>query len=164
MKHAVLLIAHGSPAKDMPRALLAELRALHKQSDKSDAEREREHEVERQIRAWPRNENNDPYGRGTQALVHELRALLDGVQVVAAYNEFSAPSIEVAIAQLVADGVNEVDVLTTMMTPGGGHSEHDIPEALARCRERFTDLTLTYRWPFDPKLVAQLLQRHLAAH
>jgi sirohydrochlorin cobaltochelatase len=140
------------------------LRQLHAKQGKSAAEIAREREVELQIRRWPRTQDNDPYHRGTETLAAELRTLLVDTKVVAAYNEFCTPDVDEAVAGLVAQGVGHVDVLSTMVTPGGGHSERDIPAALARCREAFPAVKFEYHWPYDLKLVAQLLAEHLSRH
>ena len=160
-KRAVLIVAHGSPATDTPIELRRELRRLHAKQHKSEAERSREREVELQIRRWPRTGDNDPYQRGTEALATELGALLAGVPVVAAYNEFCVPDVPDAVKSLVDQGVRHIDVLSTMVTPGGGHSERDIPAALTVCRAQFPEVEFEYRWPYDLRLVAALFARHL---
>jgi sirohydrochlorin cobaltochelatase len=160
-KRAVLIVAHGSPARDTPMELRRELRRLHAKQDKSPDELEREREVELEIRRWPRTGDNDPYHRGTETLAKELSILLGDTPVVAAYNEFCTPDVDEAVANLVAQGVRRVEVLSTMVTPGGGHSERDIPGALEACRAKFPDVEFEYRWPYDLKLVAQLLAKHL---
>lgn len=118
-------------------------------------------DLESQIRDWPRTGDNDPYRAGTERLAEQLRAQLGGVVVLAAYNEFCAPSVDQAVAELEAKGVRHVEVLSTMVTPGGGHSEEDIPAALERCRREFPEVELTYRWPYDLSKVAGLLREHL---
>jgi len=160
-KRAVLIVAHGSPATDTPMELRRELRQLHVKQDKSPEELEREREVELAIRRWPRTRDNDPYHRGTETLAEELSLLLGDTPVVAAYNEFCTPDVDEAVHGLVARGVRHIEVLSTMVTPGGGHSERDIPRALEACRARFPDVEFEYRWPYDLKLVAQLLAKHL---
>jgi sirohydrochlorin cobaltochelatase len=160
-KTAVLIIAHGSPALDTPIELRREYRKLRAQVDKSDRERTREQDLEAQIRRWPRTGDNDPYQQGTEALTAQLQAALGQTPVVAAYNEFCSPSVEEALGHLRQRGVNRVEVLSTMVTPGGGHSERDIPAALEACRRKFPNLQLVYRWPYDLRLVAQLLKDHL---
>ncbi len=160
-KRAVLLVAHGSPARDLPRALLQEMRQIHGKADKSPSDVRRARELDDQVRHWPRTAWSDPYREGTEALVRELQTVLGDTPVSAAYNEFCAPSIEEAVARLVGAGFSRVDVFSTMMTPGGGHSERDIPAALKRCRERFPSLELHYRWPYDLSLVARVIKEQL---
>jgi len=50
-----------------------------------------------------------------------------------------------------------ITVVPSMLTPGGVHSEIEIPEALAALRTRFPDVELRYAWPFDAAAVADLL-------
>ena len=161
VKRGVLIVAHGSPARDTPAELRRELRELHVKRDKSETEIAREREVQHAIRHWPRTRENDPYHAGTESLAAELAALLGDTPVVAAYNEFCTPDVEEAVAGLVARGVRRIEVLSTMVTPGGGHSEQDIPARLAACRERFPGVEFAYRWPYDLKQVARLLALHL---
>ena len=161
-KHAVLVIAHGSPPRDFPRELLMEMRRLNAKSDKTLADNERLLELEIKVRRWPRNAQNDPYCDGTESLVDELRRVLgEGILVLAAYNEFCAPDIDEAINELVSRGAKQIEVFSTMVTPGGSHSERDIPQALEACRQRFPNIELTYRWPYDLALVAELIKAHL---
>jgi sirohydrochlorin cobaltochelatase len=44
-----------------------------------------------------------------------------------------------------------------MLTPGGVHSEIEIPETIAALRRRFPNASIDYAWPFDPHTVATLL-------
>jgi sirohydrochlorin cobaltochelatase len=50
-----------------------------------------------------------------------------------------------------------ITVTTTMVTPGGSHSEIEIPETLARLRPRHPGIDLRYAWPFDTDLIAETL-------
>ena len=45
----------------------------------------------------------------------------------------------------------------TMFTPGGSHSEVEIPEILDHLRPQYPGVKLRYAWPFDLKLVANTL-------
>jgi sirohydrochlorin cobaltochelatase len=44
-----------------------------------------------------------------------------------------------------------------MLTPGGSHSEVEIPEILDHLRPQYPEVELRYAWPFDLKLVANTL-------
>ncbi len=44
-----------------------------------------------------------------------------------------------------------------MFTPGGSHSEVEIPEILDHLRPQYPGVELRYAWPFDLKLVANTL-------
>ncbi len=120
-----------------------------------------ERELDTQVRRWPRTAQTDPYGAGLEALASELRRGLDGALFVVAYNEFCAPTIEEAVDALVAAGAGEIVVVPSMLTPGGVHSEIEIPEVLAELRVRYPDLTLRYAWPFDLERIAGMLVEHL---
>jgi sirohydrochlorin cobaltochelatase len=49
-----------------------------------------------------------------------------------------------------------------MFTPGGAHSEIEIPEILQQLRKQYPDIVLRYAWPFDLSMVAKLLQEQVA--
>ena len=86
-----------------------------------------------------------------------LRPHLNGALFAMAYNEFCAPTLEEAVEDLVKQGATSIIVLTTMFTPGGSHSEVEIPEILDQLRPRFPDVVLRYAWPFDLQSVANTL-------
>jgi sirohydrochlorin cobaltochelatase len=44
-----------------------------------------------------------------------------------------------------------------MFTPGGSHSEVEIPGILAQLRPQYPGVELRYAWPFDLQLVASTL-------
>jgi sirohydrochlorin cobaltochelatase len=44
-----------------------------------------------------------------------------------------------------------------MVTPGGSHSEIEIPAILRRVRCRYPEMAIRYAWPFDLSAVASLL-------
>lgn len=117
----------------------------------SDEERALDHEVRR----WPRTKENDPYAAGIEALAAKLRPRVG--RLVVAYNEFCAPSIPEAVEALVADGVEHVTLITTMVTPGGVHAEVEIPEEVEELRARFPHVRIAFAWPFDLDAVADLL-------
>lgn len=159
---AVVLVGHGGVPRDCPRELVRRLKALEGQraahgGPPSDEERA----LERRIRDWPRTPATDPYQAGIERLATALRARLAGVRLVVAYNEFCAPALDEAVDALVADGVADVTVVPTMLTPGGSHSEIDIPETLAGLRRRHPRLRLRYAWPVDVELLAGMLAAHL---
>lgn len=49
-----------------------------------------------------------------------------------------------------------------MLTPGGSHSDIDIPEALAVLRARHPGIALHYAWAVDVAPLADMLATHLA--
>ena len=48
-------------------------------------------------------------------------------------------------------------MLFRSFTPGGSHSEVEIPEILDQLRPQYPDVELRYAWPFDLELVANTL-------
>ena len=160
---AILLVGHGGVPSDCPRELVRQLKALEGQRlARGGAPSVEEQALDRRIREWPRTAESDPYQAGVEQLAAALRARLGGVRLAVAYNEFCAPSLDEAVERLVADGVADVTVVPTMLTPGGSHSEIEIPAALDALRARHPRLTLRYAWPVDVALLADMLAAHLA--
>jgi sirohydrochlorin cobaltochelatase len=118
-------------------------------------------ELDRIIRRWPRTDATDPYRRGLEAVAAQLRPLLDGILFTVAYNEFCAPTLEEAVEELISQGATQVIVTTTMFTPGGSHSEAEIPETLAHLRPRHPGIELRYAWPFELREIAQTLAQQI---
>ncbi|MDP3704035.1 MAG: CbiX/SirB N-terminal domain-containing protein, partial [Candidatus Omnitrophota bacterium] len=118
-------------------------------------------ELDAKIRGWPRHEGNDPYKAGLERLAAVLKPLIPTELFAIGYNEFCQPSIAEAIAGVIRQGATRVVVLPTMMTPGGVHSERDIPRALDEVRRAHPGVTIDYLWPFDLASVAQLLAEHV---
>jgi sirohydrochlorin cobaltochelatase len=162
-KPAVVLVGHGSPARDTPRALIERLRALEGArraqagaSGPSGPSAE-EAALDLRVREWPRTPATDPYREGIQALACVLAGALEEFTVRAAYNEFCAPSLDVVVAELAADGVTDITIVTTMVTEGGVHAERELPENIAELRLRYPQVTLVYAWPFAREAVGALL-------
>ena len=114
-------------------------------------------QLDAQIRDWPRHGGNDPYKEGFERLAAVLRPLLPVGLFAVAYNEFCRPSVPEGIEELIRQGAVRVLVVPTMMTPGGVHSEKDIPRAIRQVQEKYPDVSIEYLWPFDLKQVAALL-------
>jgi sirohydrochlorin cobaltochelatase len=121
-----------------------------------------ERELDTRIRQWPRTPETDPYQSGLEALAAQLRANLGEVLFAVAYNEFCAPRLEESVEELIKKGATQITVTTTMFTPGGAHSEIEIPEILEQLRKQYPDIVLRYAWPFDLSMVAKLLQEQVA--
>ena len=162
---AVVLVGHGAPATDCPPELVGELMALEWRGDRAPAEapklESRLAELDTAIRGWPRTPRNDPYKTGLERLADTLRPLLPTDLLAVAYNEFCRPSIREAIEQAIGQGAGKVLVVPTMMTPGGIHSERDIPQALQEVRRLHPEVVITYLWPFELRQVAELLAAHV---
>lgn len=115
-----------------------------------------ERDLDAKVREWPRTDATDPYRAGLESLALALEPLLGDCKVVLAYNEFCAPTVEQAFAEVVALGATRVVVLTSMLTPGGVHAEVEIPEALSALRAAHPEIDLRYAWPYDTGRVAAL--------
>jgi sirohydrochlorin cobaltochelatase len=169
---AVVLIGHGAPATDCPPELVGRLMSLEWRAGGGHAHggshahggdaSQQAAALDAQIRQWPRRPDNDPYKAGLERMAERLRPLLPTRRFAIGYNEFCSPSIGEAIAQVAGQGVRRVLVLSTMLTPGGVHSEKDIPRALAEARRAHPGVTIEYLWPFDLDRVAELLASHVA--
>jgi sirohydrochlorin ferrochelatase len=159
---AVILVGHGGVPTDCPRALVTRLKTLEAQRLASGQTPSAEEvDLDQRLRHWPRTAQTDPYRHGLEALADALRPLLSGATLAIAYNEFCTPTLEEAAEQLIAAGATSITVIPSMLTPGGVHSEIEIPATLARLRARYADVTWQYAWPADLKLVARMLADQL---
>jgi sirohydrochlorin cobaltochelatase len=161
-QRAVILVGHGGLPKDCPREIIQQFKQLERErktSGKPASPQERD--LESRIREWPRTPENDPYKAGLEQLGQRLQPLLEGARLVLAYNEFCAPTIEDAVADLATRGITHITVVPTMLTPGGSHSEIEIPEILDDLRARHPALNIRYAWPTDLDLLAGMLANHL---
>lgn len=159
---AVILVGHGGVPKDYPQELVIKLKRLEAQRRASGGSPTAEEvELDQRIRRWPRSAQTDPYRTGLESLAAHLRPFLSGVPLALAYNEFCAPTLEEAVAELAGAGAQDITVLSSMFTPGGSHSELDIPDTLQRLRTRYPQVTLRYAWPFDLTMVGSMLAEHL---
>jgi len=154
----VILVGHGGIPKDCPQDLVTRLKRLEAQRRASKQPPSTEElELDKIIRRWPRTAQTDPYQCGLEAVASQLRVQLNKVLFAVAYNEFCAPTLEESIETLIKQGATEITVTTTMFTPGGSHSEVEIPEILDHMRPQHPEVTLRYAWPFDLTLVANTL-------
>jgi sirohydrochlorin cobaltochelatase len=159
----VILVGHGGIPKGCPQELITKLKRLEGQRRAAGTPMSaEEHELDTRIRQWPRTPETDPYQSGLEAVAARLRANLGEALFAVAYNEFCAPTLEESVEELVKKGATHITVATTMFTPGGSHSEIEIPEILERLRRRYPGVELRYAWPFDLSLVADLLHEQVA--
>ena len=175
---ALILIGHGAPATDCPPQLVGELMSLEWHADahaarvpgtrgestipkKVPGARKRADELDAAIRDWPRHAGNDPYKAGLERVAETLRSLVPTELFAIGYNEFCRPSIAEAIERVIRQGATRVLVIPSMLTPGGLHSEVDIPRALEVVRRTRPDVAIEYLWPFDTSAVAALLAAHV---
>jgi sirohydrochlorin cobaltochelatase len=166
MKVAVMLVMHGSPPRDFPQDERSEFSRLasrlrHASPHERAELEQRFSELDVKMRNWPRTPENDPYWAGSQELAEQL-AQVSGFEVFSAFNEFCAPTVELAFDKAVEAGAQTVIAVTPMTTRGSSHAERDIPDALTRAQKNHPDVRLSYAWPFDPRAVAQLLADQVA--
>lgn len=154
----VILVGHGGIPKGCPQELVTKLKQLEAQRRAAKMPPSAEEiELDTKIRQWPRTPEADPYQSGLEAVAAQLRANLGEVLFAVAYNEFCAPTLEESVEDLIKKGATHITVTTTMFTPGGSHSEVEIPELLEQLRKQYPDVVLRYAWPFDLSLVANTL-------
>jgi len=158
----VILVGHGGIPKGCPQELITKLKRLEGQRRAAGTPMlAEERELDTRIRRWPRTPETDPYQSGLEAVAAQLRANLGEVLFAVAYNEFCAPTLEESVEQLIKKGATHITVTTTMFTPGGSHSEVEIPEILHHLRPRHPEVELRYAWPFDLNLVANALAEQI---
>jgi len=161
---AVVLVGHGGLPRDFPRELVLELKQLERARRAGQAAvSRREGELEQQLRHWPRTPETDPYRYGLFEIADRLRAKLGATPLYVAFNEFCAPSVAEALTAAISDGAHRVVVVPSMLTPGGSHSEVEIPESIARVQKHHPNVQLVYAGPFDPTPVAELLAGRIRA-
>lgn len=165
LKVGVVLAGHGVPATDCPPEWIGELMGLewsgHAGAGGGPHVRERIRELDAKIRGWPRTPGNDPYKQGLERLAGVLRPHLPTKLFAIGYNEFCGPSVADAVRQVIGLGAERVLVIPSMLTPGGVHSERDIPRTLEGLRRENPGVAIDYVWPFELKEVARLLERHI---
>ena len=155
---AIVLVGHGGIPKDCPSELVTKLKRLEAQRRAAGMPiSTEEHELDNKIRRWPRTAATDPYRVGLEAIAAALRPQLNGALFALAYNEFCAPTLEEAVEDLIEQGATSITVLTTMFTPGGSHSEIEIPEILDHLKKQNPGVKLHYVWPYNLELVAGML-------
>ena len=158
----VILVGHGGIPKDCPQELVTGLKRLEAQRRAAKLPRSQEEiELDGKIRSWPRTAETEPYQAGLEAVAARVRAQLDGVLFAVAYNEFCAPTLEESVEGLIKQGATHITVTTTMFTPGGSHSEVEIPEILDHLKPKHPGIELRYAWPFDLNLVANTLAEQI---
>jgi sirohydrochlorin cobaltochelatase len=160
---AVILVGHGGIATDTPPELVAELKQLestrHRRGDPEPTAREAE--LDKKVREWPRTAKTDPYKSGLEAVAAKLEARLGSRRLAIAYNEFCAPSLRDAVAALVGEGAETITVVTTMFTPGGSHSELEMPAEVEQLRREYPTVEIRYAWPYRLDRIADFLAAHL---
>lgn len=164
-KDVIVMAMHGGIPHDFPHEEMMVLYSgdcLKKgmsdsQLDSLEAVR---HAIEEKMKDWPRTEENDSYYFGSQRLGEAL-AHATGTTVLTCFNEYCAPDVPTAIDSAVALGATRVFVVTPMMTPGGGHSERDIPSSITAAQGSYPQIPIVYAWPFEVDAIAEFLAGHM---
>ena len=157
-KLGVILVGQGGIPKGCPQELVTRLKRLEGQRRAANQPMSAEElDLDTKVRQWPRTPETDPYQAGLEAVAAQLRVNLGDVLFAVAYNEFCAPTLEESVDELIKKGATHITVVTTMFTPGGSHSEVEIPEILDHLRPQYPGVELRYAWPFDLQLVASTL-------
>ena len=161
METVIVLVMHGAPPRDFPKAESGEFFGLASRlRQTSGPERrvmERRHaQLEAKMRAWPRTVQNDPFRAASQEMAEQLHQAT-GSQVIVAFGVFCAPSMDEAMDQAAALSPERVVVITPMMTRGGDHSEVEIPAAVRKAQQRHPEVQYLYIWPFELPEVARFL-------
>lgn len=150
---SLLLVGHGGPAKDFPK--LTEYFKLHgKNSDEA-------RRIEDEMAHWPRTEENDAYWSGFMKVAHALEQSRAFNSVQVAFNEMCAPSVEEGLDELAKQRPDTILVTSIMVTPGGVHSEKDIPLSIENFREKHPDIVVIYAWPYDTRLISSFVVNHV---
>ncbi len=94
--------------------------------------------------------SRDPASQqGVEALLALARSQRPGLRTAAAYVDNASPSIRRALADLTADGVDDVVVLPLLLTPAS-HSKTDVAASVQAGRRAHPTLRLRYGRPLGP--------------
>jgi sirohydrochlorin cobaltochelatase len=133
-KQAVILIGHGGLPNDIPKEVVEDFMKIHKQRIRRGTPiNSEEKDLETTIRNWERTPESDPYKVGLEKLAD----------------------------QLAEENITKVILITTMITPGGSHSEREIPEEVEALRLKYPKMDFQYAWPNDLDLFSNLLSDHI---
>jgi sirohydrochlorin cobaltochelatase len=165
IKKAIILVGHGGLPSDIPQQVVESFMKIHKQRIRSGTSiTDQEKELETTIRSWERTPETDPYKAGLEKLASHLKPMVEGYILKTAYNEFCHPSIEEAADELVLQGASNIILVTTMLTPGGSHSEKEIPMEISALQKKYPETDFKYAWPFDLEVFALTLSVHIKTH
>ena len=158
----IILVGHGGIPKGYPADKVSKLKRLEAQRRAAGQPMSAEElELDTNIRTWPRTPETDPYQAGLEALGSEMKPMVNGALFSLAYNEFCGPTLEQAVDDLISQGAQSITVVSTMFTPGGSHSEYEIPEEMEELRQKHPGITLNYAWPYNLTQVSTMLVQHI---
>ena len=90
-----------------------------------------------------------------------MKPMVNDALFALAYNEFCGPTLAEAVQDLIKQGAHSITIVSTMFTPGGSHSEYEIPRELEELRQQHPGVTLHYAWPYNLTQVSTMLIEHL---
>ncbi len=161
-KKGIILVGHGGIPQDYPADLVSKLKRLEAQRRAAGQPMSAEElELDTKIRTWPRTPESDPYQAGLEALGDQMRPMVNEALFALAYNEFCGPTLAEAVQDLITQGAQSITIVSTMFTPGGSHSEHEIPRELQELRQQHPEVTLQYAWPYNLTQVSKMLVEHI---
>jgi len=117
-------------------------------------------ELDEKMKRWPRNPENDLFYGAAFRLARQLEAT-SGCTVLVGFNEFCAPDLTETLEAAASRKPDTIFVITPMMTPGGIHSEVDIPDTIKAAKARHPEITYDYVWPYDLANVAKFLNEQI---
>ncbi len=162
LKKGIILVGHGGIPKGYPADLVSKLKRLEAQRRAAGQPMSAEElELDTKIRTWPRTPETDPYQAGLEALGAQMKPMVNGALFALAYNEFCGPTLQEAVEDLIKQGAQSITIVSTMFTPGGSHSEYEIPEELEELRKQHPGVTLHYAWPYNLTQVSKMLIEHV---
>ena len=160
---AILLVGHGGWPSDCPEEYAGNLKRLEsKRRRENSPPSEEEIKLDGIVRNWPRTPESDPYKYGLELLASRLAQQISTHSIGLAYNEFCTPTIGQAASDLIANGIKSIILISTMFTPGGSHSEKEIPEEVEILQQQYPEVEFIYAWPFDMDRVAGMLADHVS--
>ena len=160
---AVLLVGHGGWPSDCPEELAGKLKRFESQRRRENTPAsEEEIKLDSIVRGWPRTPETDPYKYGLELMASRLAEQMHSYSIGLAYNEFCEPTIGQAASDLIDNGANSITIISTMFTPGGSHSEKEIPEEIEQLQQQYPEVEFIYAWPFDMDRVAGMLADHVS--
>jgi sirohydrochlorin cobaltochelatase len=164
-EYGVVLVGHGGIPSDCPPEYISTFKRLESQRRaKNLPPSDEELLVDKVIRDWPRTKETDPYQAGLEAVAKSLKPNLYGTHLENAFNEFCDPTIQKAVDTLINKGISEIIIISTMFTPGGSHSEIEIPEVVHELNKKYPKVNVDYAWPFDLEHIAIFLSEHIWQH
>lgn len=114
-------------------------------------------DLDRKVRTWPRSPLNDPWKAGIDALARRLGPVRSTTPLKVADDEFCAPSLRHAVVQAVEEGATDIVIVPSRFTPGGSHSEVEIPDEIRKLRSEHPAIEFRQAWAFDRDPPARLI-------